>query len=224
MVEIVEYPDRATAAAALAARMSVSLAEHLAGTEKATLAVPGGTTPGPIFDALCRADVPWERVTILLTDERWVPDDHPRSNAGLIRARLLQGPAARAGFAPFFRAGQSVTEAAALLSDELAPCFPLSLLVLGMGADMHTASLFPGADGLTVALDANAQAVCAIHTKSQPDPRITLSAPILDGAQEKHLIIFGADKRHAWEQSAQLPPETAPIAAVMSGGTVHWAA
>lgn len=223
MVDFVEYADRDTAARALAGLMAGALKTQLLEQERVSIAVPGGTTPGPIFDALATSDLAWDRVTVMLTDERWVPDDHERSNAGLIRARLLQGPAARAQFLPFFRAGQRAEEAAPHLSAELAPCFPLSLLVLGMGADMHTASLFPGADGLQEALSPEAQAICAIRAESQPDTRITLSAPILSGARHKHLIIFGDDKRRAWQAAGELPAQDAPIAAVMNGGTVHWA-
>ncbi|MFK7764085.1 MAG: 6-phosphogluconolactonase [Roseobacter sp.] len=222
-MDFVEYADRDTAARALAGQVAVALKTQLLEHERVSLAVPGGTTPGPIFDALAASDLAWSRVTIMLTDERWVPDDHARSNAGLIRTRLLQGPAAQAQFLPFFRAGQSAEDAAPQLSTELASCFPLSLLVLGMGADMHTASLFPGADGLHQALSPDAPAICAIRAESQPDTRITLSAPILSGAQEKHAIIFGDDKRRAWQDARNLPAQDAPIAAVMDGGTVHWA-
>jgi 6-phosphogluconolactonase len=202
---------------ASALRTALSVGDH------ASIAVPGGTTPGPIFDILSAADLDWARVTIMLTDERWVPDDHPRSNAGLIRARLLQGPASVAQFAPFYRDGLSAADAAPLLSEDFAEHFPLTLCVLGMGADMHTASLFPGAEGLADALSSAALAVCAVTPDSQPEPRITLSAAILNGALEKHLVIFGDEKRAALETALSLPPEDAPIAAVITGGTVHWA-
>ena len=159
----------------------------------------------------------------MLSDERWVPEDHPRSNARLVRERLLQGPAAAAKFIPFYREGMTAREAAEVLSEELAEELPISLLMLGMGADMHTASLFPGAEGLTGALAHGAPAVCAIETDSQPEPRITLSAEALDGALEKHLVIYGDEKKEALERAVRLPPEEAPISAVMTGGTVHWA-
>lgn len=222
-MEFIEYADRDLAAMGLADAMASALKNTLLTQEHASLAVPGGTTPGPIFDILSAADLAWERVTVLLTDERWVPDDHERSNAGLIRARLLQNRAGRAHFLPYYRPGLSAAEASGLLSEEFAPHFPLSLLVLGMGADMHTASLFPGADGLEAALRSDAPAVCAISTASQPDPRITLSAPILNGAIEKHLIIFGEDKKTALAHARGRSQKEAPIMAVLQGGTVHWA-
>ena len=222
-MQFIEYADRDMAAMGLADAMASTLKNTLLTHDRASLAVPGGTTPGPIFDILSAVDLAWERVTVLLTDERWVPDDHERSNAGLIRARLLQGRAGRAGFIPYYRSGLSADEASLFLSEEFAPHFPLSLLVLGMGADMHTASLFPGARGLENALRADAPAVCAIATDSQPEPRITLSASILNGAIDKHLVIFGDNKRAALENAQGRAPEEAPITAVMQGGTVHWA-
>ena len=70
----------------------------------------------------------------------------------------------------------------------------------------------------------SAPLVCAVHPEDQPEARITLSAPALDGAMDKHLVIFGQDKRTALEKAQNLSPMEAPIAAVIKGGTVHWAA
>jgi 6-phosphogluconolactonase len=223
IMEVIEYADRDLAAMGLADAMAGALKNSLLTHERASMAVPGGTTPGPVFDILSAADLDWERVTIMLSDERWVPDTHARSNAGLIRTRLTKGRAANAVFIPFYRDGLTAPEAAQQLSGELAPHFPLSLLVLGMGADMHTASLFPGAEGLKEALAADAPGLCAVSPKSQPEARITLTAPVLNGALEKHLVIFGDEKREAWENAKGRPPEEAPVAAVMQGGYVHWA-
>lgn len=222
-MQVIDYADREMAAIGLADIMASTLRRALETTDHVSLAVPGGTTPGPIFDVLCAAELDWERVTVLLTDERWVPDTHERSNAGLIRTRLLQGPAAKATFFPFYKEGLTVGEASAVLSNDLKHLFPLSLVLLGMGADMHTASLFPGASGLEDAMRADAQAVCAIATESQPDPRITLSAPVLNAAVEKHLVIFGDEKRKALGNAMNCAPQEAPISAVITGGTVHWA-
>ncbi|MFK7745301.1 MAG: 6-phosphogluconolactonase [Roseobacter sp.] len=223
-MNIIEYADRDILAMSLADKLAGALKNALLTNPEVSLAVPGGTTPGPIFDVLSAVSLDWSRVTVMLSDERWVSDTHDRSNAGLIRSRLLQGAADKATFLPFYKDGMTAHEAAPVLSNELETHLPLSVLLLGMGADMHTASLFPGATGLAAALDANAQAVCAIDTDTQPEPRITLSAPVLTGALEKHLVIFGEEKRAALDKAMHLPPEQAPIGAVMTGGTVHWAA
>ena len=223
-MRIIEYIDRDLAAIGVADQLASGLKKALSIQDEVSLAVPGGTTPGPVFDVLCAAELDWQRVTIMLTDERWVPEDHLRSNAALVKSRLMQGPAAKARFLPFYVAGQTAHEAAPVLSEDLSTQMPLSMVVLGMGNDMHTASLFPGATGLAQALHPDAPALCAIEADSQPDVRITLSAAALNGALEKHLVIFGQDKRKALEDAMGQPPQQAPIAAVIQGGTVHWAA
>lgn len=223
-MKIIEYIDRELAAIGVADALAGGLKKALSIQDKVSFAVPGGTTPAPIFDVLCAAELDWDRVTIMLTDERWVPQDHARSNAALIKSRLMQGPAARAQFLPFYTAGKTAHEAAPALSEAVRPQMPLSMVVLGMGNDMHTASLFPGAKGLSQALHPDAPALSAIEADSQPDVRMTLSAAALNGALEKHLIIFGQDKRNALEDALGQPPEHAPITAVIQGGTVHWAA
>ncbi len=223
-MKIETYPDREMLAIDVANLLAGELENCLLQHDTASFAVPGGTTPGPIFDALCAADLDWSRVHVMLTDERWVAPDHPRSNAALVRERLLVDRAAQAHFVPFYRAGQTPQEAAADLAQALDPELPISVLLLGMGADMHTASLFPGAEGLERALASDAPALCPIVAPGQPEPRMTLSARVLNDAMSKHLVIFGEDKRDAIDRAARLPPEEAPINAVMDEGVVHWAA
>ena len=219
-----EYTDKdiviMTVSDALAGALKKALLVH----ETVSFAVSGGTTPGPIFDALSAVELAWDRVHVMLTDERWVPEDHARSNAALVRQRLLAGPAAAATFVPFFRADMTAQEAAPEISKALAGDMPLSVVLLGMGEDMHTASLFPGADGLAAAMQKDAPMVCAVSPASQPEPRISLSASALHGALETHLVIYGAAKRVALEKAMTLPDLEAPIGAVIKGGTVHWAA
>jgi 6-phosphogluconolactonase len=105
----------------------------------------------------------------------------------------------------------------------VATLLPLSVVLLGMGGDMHTASLFPGADRLAEALAPDAPPVMAMRAPGAPEPRVTLTAPVLDGAMSKHVVITGAEKRAALERAAQLSPMEAPIRAVWSDLTVHWA-
>ena len=221
-MNLIEYPDREMLAIDVANVMAGELENTLLRHESASMAVPGGTTPGPIFDTLCAADLDWSSVKVMLTDERWVPEGHKRSNASLLRSRLLTDRAAAAQFLPFYVEGQSPEDAAGPLSDQLASEMPISLLLLGMGTDMHTASLFPGADGLEAGLDDDAPILVPIRAEGQ-EPRISLSAAALNGAMSKHLVIFGSDKREALMRARELPPHEAPIAAVLSDLTVHWA-
>ena len=223
-MKLVEYPDAEMMMMDLADTLASELKNCLLVHEHASFAVPGGTTPGPIFDSLCAVDLDWSRVHVMLTDERWVPEDHPRSNAALVKSRLLTGRAAAARFISFYREGMTAAQAAPVLSEELKVEMPLSLLLLGMGEDMHTASLFPGAPGTAAAMAPDAPILCAVSPEDQPEERLTFSAPALNGAMDKHLVIFGDAKRAAFEGSARMPPAQAPVRAVMEGGIVHWAA
>ncbi|MEM8653825.1 MAG: 6-phosphogluconolactonase [Pseudomonadota bacterium] len=221
-MKIVEYPDRELLAVGLADALASELKNCLLVHPFASFVVPGGTTPGPIFDSLCAADLEWDRVHVMLSDERWVPEDHDRSNAKLLKERLFQSRAAAAKFVPFYVDGQTPAEAAPGLSQRLTDQMPISLLMLGMGADMHTASLFPGAEGLADMLAGDAPLVVPVSVAGQ-EPRISFSGPALAGAMAKHLVIYGAEKRAALERAEGLDAVDAPIRAVMGGLTVHWA-
>ena len=221
-MNVIEYPDRDLLAMDVGNTLAGDLKNCLLRHEWASFAVPGGTTPGPIYDVLCAADLDWARVHVMLTDERWVPEGHERSNAGLLKERLLTERAAAATFLPFYVDGKAPDQAVAALSERLAPEMPISLLLLGMGTDMHTASLFPGAKGLTEALAPDAAAVMPIRAEGQ-EPRVTLTLPALNGAMTQHLVIFGSEKRAALERAMALPPEEAPVGAGLQDMNIHWA-
>ncbi len=221
-MNIIDYPDRELLVMGLADRLASELESCLLHHDHASFSVPGGTSPGPVFDLLSNAGhIDWSRVHVMLNDERWVPESSERSNGALVRNRLLTGKAAEGRFLPFYVEGKTPEEAAGPLSEALAPEMPISVLLLGMGADMHTASLFPGAEGLAAGLAEDAPVLVPIRAEGQ-EPRISLSARALDGAMSKHLLIFGDEKRAALERARDLPPRDAPIAAVLSDITVHW--
>ncbi|GGL79819.1 6-phosphogluconolactonase [Wenxinia marina] len=221
-MELKEYPDAEMMMLDLADRLASELRTALTSHEHASLAVPGGTTPGPVFDSLCGADLDWDRVHVFLTDERWVPEDSPRSNTALVRRRLLTERAAAATYVPLYAGTETPEEALEQLEATFAPEMPISVLLLGMGADMHTASIFPGADRLDDALHGSALLV-PMRAPGAAEPRITLSARALRDALSTHIVITGADKREALEKARRLTPEEAPVAAVLKGATVHWA-
>ena len=222
-MDFVEYADRDLMMLSIADRLTSELSEALRGNDMATLSVPGGTTPGPIFDVLSEQSLDWSRVSVVLNDERWVDEDSPRSNTALLRQKLLVSKASDATLIPLFKSGMDAEDAMAELSDGLAPYLPISVLLLGMGADMHTASLFPGADNLTAALDPDAPLLMPMRADGAGEPRITLTARVLNDAMNKHVVITGSEKREALERARNLPPEQAPIRAVLAGATVHWA-
>lgn len=218
-----EYADREMLAIEVANEIAGDLETHLLHHDTASLAVAGGTTPAPIFDDLCAAKLDWDRVHVMATDERWVPLEDQRSNARMIRERLLTDRAAAARFLPFHVPARAPEEVLAEVEAQILPELPLSVLLLGMGEDMHTASLFPGVDGIKAALASNAPVLSVLRPDSQPEARVSLSAPVLDGALAKHLVIYGDAKRDALNKATSLPPEMAPIQAVLTEMTIHWA-
>lgn len=222
-MEFKDYPDREMMMIDLAQIIASELEAALHHQERATLVVPGGTTPGPIFDDICAVDLGWDRVDVMLSDERWVPDTHERSNTKLLRDRLLVNNAQAARLLPLYAAADTPDAVLPELESVIAPALPISVLLLGMGADMHTASLFPGGDNLSAALDRHAPILVPMKAPGTPEQRLTLSARVLNGAVTKHVVITGQEKREALEKAMHLKPEEAPIRAVISGATVHWA-
>ena len=221
-MKLLEYPDAEMMMMNLADTVAGELKNVLLTQDSASLAVPGGTTPGPIFDSLCSVDLDWGRVHVMLTDERWVPESSDRSNTRLLRQRLLQNYAANAQYMPLYADADTPEEKLPELANDLDPALPLSVCLLGMGADMHTASIFPGADQLDLALNGDDRLV-AMRAPGAPEPRITLSAKVLNGALNRHVVIIGSEKRAALEKAQTLSSEEAPVAAILAGTTVHWA-
>ncbi len=217
------YPDREMLAMDLANKLAGDLRTQLQHEDRVVLAVPGGTSPGPIFDDLCAADLDWSRVDVMLTDERWVPEDSPRSNTRLIRERLLVDRAAAARMLPLYAPAHEPEEVLAEIEAQISGELPLAVVLLGMGADMHTASIFPGADKLDAALASDAPILLPMRAPGAPEPRITLSARVLNDAIRKHVLIFGDEKRDALNNARGKSPKDAPINAVLSGAQVHWA-
>ena len=218
-----DYPDADMMALRLADQLASDLRQALEQKDNVLFVVPGGTTPGPVFDTMSAVDLDWSRVRVLLSDERWVPEDHPRSNTTLVRDRLLTGHAAHAQMVPLFIEGATPHEALARLTLASEPELPIDVCLLGMGADMHTASLFPGAPGLEAALGEDAPVLSVQVPKDQPEARVTLSARVLRDASALHVVITGDDKKAAVHRAADLPPQRAPIAAVLDQAEVHWA-
>ncbi len=225
MQEITEYKSREDQADKLADIIADVLEKRIEARRQATIAVPGGSTPELFLTALGKRTIDWSSVTVLPTDERWIPPANDRSNERLIR-RTLMAHGAKPQLFSFWRKGMMASHAAAGLSIDLGPHLPLDVCVLGMGEDMHCASLFPGGDGLTLAMAHGAPAVVGMNAPGLSEPRVSLSADALSGGQV-HLLITGEEKLSALEAAIERSsPLTAPIGAVLrrnENTVVHWA-
>ena len=204
-------------AAALAEAVAENLSQGIERRGAGTLAVSGGSTPKRFFQALSKRDLDWNRVTVTLVDERFVPEDSPRSNAALVRATLLAGKAAAARFAPLYRPTASVEQAADEANAGLAALpWPLDVAILGMGTDGHTASFFPDAANLDALLDPAAGAfVLPVRAASAGEPRLTLPLARLLEAGTLALHIEGSEKRAVLE-AALRPGGDKPVSAVFA--------
>ena len=222
-MQLASYETASEMMQSLSAQIASELLAAIALRGRACLAVPGGSTPGPLFDQLSQAPLDWANVTVMSTDERWVPTDSPRSNTGLIKNRLLVNAASAARYIALYAPGLDHIGGARALSQQVAPNLPVDVLVLGMGTDMHTASLFPGAPELSFAQSELADAVMPmVPVGSDLEPRVTLSAQALETARQTHVLILGEEKKTALARAQKLSPAQAPIAQFLPNATVHW--
>ncbi|WP_104202247.1 6-phosphogluconolactonase [Billgrantia saliphila] len=195
----------------LAEAAAEALRQDLARQDRALLVLSGGSTPVPFFEALAHQELPWSRVDVTLADERWVAETDEASNARLVRRHLLQGLAGKANFVSLTTDDMTPEQGVEAVTRRIeALPWPASLVVLGMGGDGHTASLFPDSRELELGLTTDAP-VLATRTPSQPQARITLSADRLHQARRHALHITGDDKRSvlahalAGDDSRELP-------------------
>lgn len=221
-----EFRDKDQLADALAEAVAGNLKSGAKSRGAASLAVSGGSTPARFFRALSqRDDVPWDKVTITLVDERWVDESSDRSNGRLVRANLLTGRAAAASFVPLYQGGTEPDAYAAGLAQRRVPQ-PLDAAVLGMGNDGHTASFFPGGDTLAEALTGEGPVV-AIRAPGAGEPRVTLTLKGLLAARALYLHIEGDEKVETLQRAeAEGPIEDMPVRAVLRQTqtplTIYW--
>ncbi len=217
MPDFMQYPDREILAVDLAEVVADQLIEAIEARGKASLAVPGGSTPKAFLQALSGQNVEWGKVSVMLTDERFVDENSERSNTRLLKETLLQGKAAAARLVPLVAAGGAPEDVLDGLMVGLNPTLPLDVVVLGMGEDMHTASLFPEADRLAEALVENAPPLMAMRAEGAGEPRITLTAPVFREARAVYILITGEAKLAALKEALFEGPETeAPIRVVLA--------
>ncbi|WP_157315261.1 6-phosphogluconolactonase [Chitinibacter sp. GC72] len=179
----------------LATTIANELKQAIAQRGSAGLAVSGGRTPAGMFKALRASDLDWSRVVITLVDERWVQPDHADSNERLTRDKLLQDGAAAATFISLVNLAATPHEAQPEIEARLAALpNPIDVVILGMGDDGHTASLFPNAAELEAAC-ASTALLAAVTPPAAPHQRITLTLPTIVKSPKVIVHITGEGKK-----------------------------
>lgn len=234
MTDFHEHPSFEALADDVTFKIAEALKAAISTRGQAMFAVSGGTTPLAVYKRLSRYPLEWSRVTIVLVDDRWVEPGLSGSNETAVRTALLANAASKARFIGLKTphgypeaAENAVNERLQLLSR------PLDVVVLGMGSDGHTASWFPHADGLDMALKEDAPMAVAVTARRSEitgpfTKRMTLSRAALKGARLTLMLLKGRDKRETWVRAINPGPvEDMPVRAVLNDPAidpiVHWA-
>lgn len=204
-------------------QVQVALRKH----GRFTIALSGGSTPQPLYEAIAAQDLPWEQIHVFWGDERYVPPDHPDSNYKMARlAWLDRVPLPSANIHPMPTDAADPTVAAQQYEAELQQFFQgqpgtfpvFDLILLGMGDDGHTASLFPH----TAALQVCDRLITVGNKDGQP--RITFTVPLINQADYVLFVVAGASKRPALAQifAPTADTETYPSRLIQPQGQLQW--
>ncbi len=169
---------------------------------KASYVATGGSTVPPLLHNLSRKTLPWEHISVTLSDDRWVNPSQSNSNQNLIETNLLANNAAKTTLIPLWSDTQCAEQAADLAHESLSTMsLPFDVTLLGMGEDLHIASLLPNADGLKAAMaQNNERLVCTLTPNTdegEKDKRLSLSLNALLHSRAIFIVITGAKKWHA---------------------------
>ena len=202
MSEMLEFENASALDIALSKKVSGLLAASIESQGSASLVVSGGRTPMGFFHLLSQQALDWSKVTVLLADERWVDADHAASNEKLVRENLLINEASQASYLALKNSADQAVDGEAECAQALAELGTFTVVILGMGDDGHTASLFPGSDALAAGLDMDSGRDCiAVTPLDAPHQRMSLTLPRLLNSQQIVIHISGASKQQVLSQA-----------------------
>jgi 6-phosphogluconolactonase len=211
-------------------RIATALADAIELRGRAMIAVSGGSTPKNLFKALSDKPIAWDRVTVTLVDERFVPPSNERSNHRLVAANLLQNAASAAEFVPLYQADREPVKAAKLASEAIEDFDGmLDVAILGMGEDGHTASWFPGNGQLSELTKGDqSSTIMAAEGEGVSEPRLTMTLPILASARFLVLHIEGEKKKATLDTALEEGPvDDYPVRAILRNASqpvqIYWA-
>ena len=214
----------------LAVDLSQNINEILVETIKkrgrVSMAVSGGSTPIPLFKVLSHLGLDWSKVDLTLVDDRWVSSDHKDSNELLVKSHLIKNKAVNVNFIPLKNDASTAKEGRAS-SEEALQSFslPFDIVILGMGTDGHTASLFPCSEEINSAMDLNNNDFLVATTPtSAPYERLGMTAKAIMDAKSVFLHLNGSSKLHTLEKAMELKDVyKMPIYAFLDDGLdIYW--
>lgn len=184
-----------------AERLCAILTDAIEQRGQAYLVVSGGRTPQALFQKLSQAQLDWSKVTITLADDRFLPDTEADSNERLVKASLLQNNAAMASFISLYAAFEKAEQAVPTLLQRVVDLPTFDAVILGMGEDGHTASLFPCSKEVQAGMAADAPALLAVNPTTAPYQRISFSKTRLLNSRFLFLHLVGDSKLKVLEQA-----------------------
>lgn len=200
--------------------------QAIAARGKCAIALAGGSTPKPLYAAISQQPLPWDKIHVFWGDERYVPPEHPDSNQLMARnAWLNKVPIPASNIHPIPTNETDPAASASIYEQELLEFFPAAsglpvfdLVLLGIGDDGHTASLFPH----TAALQVSDRAVTVGNKDGQP--RITFTYTLINQARCVIFLVAGASKRAALAQifAPVADSNTYPSRLIQPQGTLYW--
>lgn len=223
-----KYADKAELNAQFSESIAALLRSGIEQNGRASLLVSGGRTPQPLFAELSKKALDWSKVDISLVDDRWVDTDHEASNEAMVRAHLLVNNAAAASFTGLKTPDEDAVNAVNTCTENLADIHtPFDVLILGMGEDGHTASLFPCSEQVDAGLDLRSgEQYIAVTPTTAPHQRMSLTLPAILSSRNIFLHLTGETKLDVLAQAQQVAAEREmPISAVLSRAdvTLVWA-
>lgn len=224
-----EFENTSALDIALAEKVVALLSADIEARGAASLVVSGGRTPMGFFHLLSQQLLDWSAVTVTLADERWVDADHQDSNEKLVRENLLINEAHQGQFISLKNAAVNAVDGESECEQALAATGQFTVVILGMGDDGHTASLFPGADALALGLSMDSgRTAIAVTPAVAPHQRMSMTLPRLLDTQQLIIHISGSNKQ-AVLQAAQSgdDAEELPIRAILNQKVaplaIYWA-
>ncbi|MEN9972053.1 MAG: 6-phosphogluconolactonase [Bacteroidota bacterium] len=202
MERLISFESKALLEADLAQRIAAILRQEITKKGSATLLLSGGSTPKNLYQKLGELDLDWSKVHVGLVDERFVPQDSPYSNETLIRESLMSGMASNAHFHSMVIDPLNYEENLQLAISENEIFRTSDVIILGMGDDGHTASLFPN-DERSIEASISSELMFNTNAPNEPSKRITFCGPILQNGTHVFLMITGEKKRFVLTESAE---------------------